>query len=448
LLIAMSSLCGQFRFVAFVGLILCGAPILHAQQPDHATALAILKPYEGESVEGVDCSTLVGKVMSGYQGWFNTPDDGAGRGWTHYGKRGRFEPGQCTIDLWPDMSELAEDERFATPFRHADGSTAYVFSSHKRATVVRHFQWMREYGIDGAFVQRFASTLGDPRAHVHNNTVLSNCRAGANEQGRAYALMYDLSGLPAGGTQRVIDDWKQLVTRMKLTRDPRDRAYLHEGGKPVVAIWGVGFDDNRRYTLEETAELIRFFKSDPDFGGCTVMLGVPTGWRTLDRDAVNDPKLHEVIALGDIVSPWTVGRYNTPDDVARHATRDWQTDIAWCREREKMYLPVVFPGFSWHNLKPQFPPEQIPRLGGRFLWKQYTEAQRVGATMVYAAMFDEIDEGTAIFKCTNTPPIGASPFVTYDSLPSDHYLWLTGQGARLIRGEISVGDSLPSRSEP
>ena len=51
-------------------------------------------------------------------------------------------------------------------------------------------------------------------------------------------------------------------------------------------------------------------------------------------------------------------------------------------------------------------------------------------------MFDEIDEGTAIFKCTNDPPVGASSFLTYEGKPSDHYLWLTGQGAKLIREEM------------
>jgi hypothetical protein len=58
--------------------------------------------------------------------------------------------------------------------------------------------------------------------------------------------------------------------------------------------------------------------------------------------------------------------------------------------------------------------------------------------MIYQAMFDEVDEGTAIFKCTNSPPVGANPFVTFEGLPSDHYLWLTGMGGRLLRGEIEA----------
>ena len=51
-------------------------------------------------------------------------------------------------------------------------------------------------------------------------------------------------------------------------------------------------------------------------------------------------------------------------------------------------------------------------------------------------MFDELDEGTAIFKCTNDPPIGASKFQTYEGLPSDHYLKLCKRGRALLRGDL------------
>jgi hypothetical protein len=96
-------------------------------------------------------------------------------------------------------------------------------------------------------------------------------------------------------------------------------------------------------------------------------------------------------------------------------------------------------------MRPEARLDQIPRRGGRFLWTQMVEAKRAGATALYVAMFDEMDEGTAIFKCTNTPPVGASPFVTEKGLPSDHYLWLTGMGGRMLRGEVEATDDLPKR---
>ncbi|WP_197084040.1 hypothetical protein [Sphingobacterium sp. Ag1] len=42
--------------------------------------------------------------MAGYQGWFNSPTDGADRGWYHYRGKNGFQPGSTNIDFWPDVS--------------------------------------------------------------------------------------------------------------------------------------------------------------------------------------------------------------------------------------------------------------------------------------------------------------------------------------------------------
>ena len=88
----------------------------------------------------------------------------------------------------------------------------------------------------------------------------------------------------------------------------------------------------------------------------------------------------------------------------------------------------------------------IPRQGGRFYWQQLSTAIRSGAKMIYVAMFDEVDEGTAIFKCTDNPPV-ANPakFIDMDGMPSDHYLWLTGEAAKMLRGEKPLTDKMPQR---
>jgi hypothetical protein len=208
-------------------------------------------------------------------------------------------------------------------------------------------------------------------------------------------------------------------------------------------VWGVGFNDGRRYTLEECKRLVEFLKQD----GCTVMLGVPTGFRELTRDSVTNTALHDVIQLADVVSPWAVGRYRGPVEAKRHGEKTWQPDLAWCAERKIDFLPVVFPGFSWFNMfGRQF--DLMPRMKGEFLWSQFVAAKRAGATMLYVAMFDEVDEGTAIFKCTNDTPVSETArFVTYEGLPSDFYLRLTGEGAKMLRGERPVTEAMPQRRD-
>ena len=379
---------------------------------------------------------LTGKVVCGYQGWFTCPTDGANRGWTHWGsgmdpKRPEKNPGRVGVDLWPDMSELTAAERYPTRFRKADGSAAEVFSSHNEATVLRHFRWMREYGIDGVFLQRFVVDLmTDPVTRAHRDQVLAHCRKGAKAEGRALAVMYDLSGCDTRTVGRTIEDWRELRHSRQLTADAD---YLRHQDRPLVGVWGIGFND-RGYSLAACRELVEALKAD----GCSVLLGLPSGWRGLHLDAVQDPELHAILRLADIVSPWTVGRYGDAGGIRDHEHRFLKPDLEWCRKNRLAYLPVVFPGFSWHNLHGgQL--NQIPRDRGRFLWSQFLAAKQAGAEMIYVAMFDEVDEGTAIFKCVNDVPVGAgAKFIGYEGLPSDYYLRLTGFGARLLRGEITA----------
>ena len=49
-------------------------------------------------------------------------------------------------------------------------------------------------------------------------------------------------------------------------------------------------------------------------------------------------------------------------------------------------------------------------------------------------MFDEIDEGTAIFKCAKKVPVGESLFVPLEEeVESDHYLKLVGEAGKVLR---------------
>jgi hypothetical protein len=254
--------------------------------------------------------------------------------------------------------------------------------------------------------------------------------------------MYDLTGLPRGGTSRIIEDWKLLVDRMRIRNDS---AYLRHNNKPVVGVWGVGFGDSRRYTLQECRDLVNFLKNDPRYGGNTVVLGVPTYWRSLNRDSVRDPRLHDVIRAADIVCPWTIARYRTVADARAYARTQLAGDFTWCRSRGIEMMPTVFPGFSWSNSRAATFNE-VPRQRGQFLWTQFAEARQAGARMVYQAMFDEVDEATAIFKVSQTPPQAQGvQFLTHEGQSNDHYLWLVGQATQMIRGATPLRFTAPSR---
>jgi hypothetical protein len=88
---------------------------------------------------------------------------------------------------------------------------------------------------------------------------------------------------------------------------------------------------------------------------------------------------------------------------------------------------------------------QIPRNGGRFLWTQAHERIRLGATMLYVAMFDEMDEATAIFKHATRVPEGTMGFANEKDVPPDHYLWLTGEIGRALRRERAPDEEMPER---
>ena len=380
-----------------------------------------------ESMSRVRFKSIRNLVMAGYQGWFNTPKDGAGLGWKHFEKEKEFKPGKCTIDLWPDVSEY--EKTYETAFKLPDETPAKVFSSYDASTTDLHFKWMKQYGIDGVFMQRFVVSIRNQKGKDNYNKILNNAVLSAEKYDRAICLMYDLSGMEAGEEDILIRDWKELCEKYKLV-SRNNNHYVYHHGKPLVAVWGIGFNDRRKYGYEQVKKIIDFLKSE----GCSILVGVPTHWRTLTIDAVSDTRLLELVKQADIVHPWLVGRFD--NHTYESYRKSIEEDIKWCKANGKDYIPVLFPGFSWHNMKKDAPQNMIPRLGGRFFWKQVKGAVDAGAESLYLAMFDEIDEGTAFFKCTNTPPVGESSFITYEGEAPDHYLWLAGEAAKYLRGEL------------
>ncbi|MBM4071661.1 MAG: hypothetical protein FJ271_22430 [Planctomycetes bacterium] len=404
------------------------------------TGLARLSPFAvgmlfiGSGVarpepKDIDTRTLRGKVLCGYQGWFRCPGDGTKSGWMHWSRDAqRITVRALTFEMWPDLSDFTADEKFAAPgFTHADGKQAYLFSSAHPKTVQRHFEWLRDHDIDGVFLQRFLVNLDDPGME----RVLSHVRNSARNTGRVFAVEYDMTGM---SSDKIVDalsrDWRRLVRDLKITQDPR---YLHHNGKPVLAIFGF-FSD--RFDAALARQIIASVRKETH--GVTLIGSGQWWWRT-EKDAA----WAKVLRTFDIICPWNVGNTTMVDGRVQARTDMWTQDLAEARKAGMGFMPVIYPGFGWDNLMKKKPGSTtIPRRGGQFLWEQFTTARRLDIDMAKIAMFDEVDEGTAIFKVSNQPP-RPGRFLTYEDLPADWYLRLTGAGARLLRDKGVPGKEIP-----
>lgn len=395
-------------------------------------------------VAEVDPSTMIGKLLMGYQGWHASPGDGsANNKWVHWFGSNTPDAANAQFDFWPDTSELDADELFATSLTYSNGSTAKLYSAYKQKTVVRHFKWMQENHLDGVFFQRFLSDLPGGNLSALRNQVATNVRVGAETYGRVFAIMYDVSGYATNALfSKLTNDWTYLINTQRVTNSS---AYLYHKGKPVVAIWGFGFSDGNHLSSPQLAQqTIDWFKA----AGCTVMGGVPKGWRTLSGDSYSDPAWSAVYRSFDVISPWTVGRYSSNSGADTYRTSYIVPDLADCTSHGIDYLPVIFPGFSWTNLN-SGPFNQIPRNGGNFYWRQAYNAVLSGCTMIYGAMFDEVDEGTAMYKLAPTaaqlPAQGTFVPLNIDgyNLNSDWYLRLADQAGKMLRGEIPQTTTIP-----
>jgi len=395
-------------------------------------------------------TTLQGKQIVGYQGWFVCPDAaGSSNGWVHW-----MQDKRATIDMLPDTTELNESELCPTPWTTPAGKATYVYSAQNSVTVDRHFAWMQEYGIDGVALQRFATELGDPLRGPQIDRVLVNVQSSAERHDRTFFVEYDLTGThDRKGIQHVIADWATLETRSI----SRSASYQQHRGRPVIGLFGLGFRGNRYITSDLAEELIAGLKRvSANYGGVTVFAGVPADWRAGSAKNLEHTNWDSVYRSVDVISPWTVGHYRSTE-TADQFRRDYiEPDLAATKHIGVDYMPVIFPGFSWHNLwavrgDSNRPVNQIPRDCGRFYWRQVFNAVDAGSTMIFTAMFDEVDEGTAIFKTVPTDDRlpSSPPFLPLDAdgchLPSDWYLRVAGKAASVLQGTIPNSSELPMK---
>ncbi len=380
-------------------------------------------PYTGRSVKPQDNSTLKGKVMAGYQGWFRTPNDPDGRGWFHWGN---IQNGTFTTDMWPDVSKYPVGclEK-AGAVKLASGKPGYLFSSAWPDVVDTHFRLMREHDIDGVFLQRFVSD----NFHSINGSpewVLANVRAAAHREGRLWAVEYDVSGYPdAKLLETLRTDWRWLVDEFGVRGDAN---YAREGGKPVVFIWGLPFPD-RRISVATANAVVEFFRNDPKYGGNYVIGGIPNNWRTLPTPWQEHLKQYACVL------PWM--------------SESYVEDLADFGKLGISCYTHVSPGFSWANLK-HLPGGDLtvaytPREGGRRYWNLWSKAAKAHCEQIFVGMFDEYDEGTAILPMSDdvpVTPVRTGVAATFFNGPAarEH-----GELVHLPELQLALGEGTPAR---
>jgi len=414
------------------------------------TALALGTALTPASAQTVDPSTLIGKVLVGYQGWFRCPGDGSpGNNWSHWSSNNAVpSAATITVDDYPDLTGMDPASLCPAVNYTIQGKPAYLFSSYPKQTAETHFAWMQEYGIDGVLAQRFIGEIPNQVAEHENS--LRNIMAAAQDHGRVFAVEYDLSADYTGYSNAQIlavlqNDWNHLVNDLGITRSP---AYLRHNGKPLVSLWGIGLTGNHISDPVLAREIITWFQQTAH---ATVMGGVSNGWATPGQNgSAPGAGWAAVYAQLDVIQPWTVGVNSTIADANAYLTQHLQPEMALTAKNHQLYMPVLIPGSADHNADRSSYPNGAARLGGTLLWQQAYNARSVGAHAVKIAMFDEINEGTAIFKVASlrsqAPDQGY--WLTLDAdgdvLPSDFYMRLAYEIKRTLAGTIPNSATLPA----
>ncbi|HZP54775.1 lectin [Actinocrinis sp.] len=372
---------------------------------------------------------VVGKITVGYQGWFACVGDGAPiNAWWHWSQNWSQAPSPSNnvIKAWPDMREYAKT--YQTAYANLNnGQPATLFSSYDQSTVNTHFLWMQQNGCDTAALQRFNpnSSEGPTR-----DAMAGKVRTAAETYGRKFYIMYDVTGW-ANMQSEIKTDWTG-----KMSAHTASAAYARQNGKPVVCIWGFGFNDaNHPWDAATCLDVVNWFKGQ----GCYVIGGVPREWRTGTGGSRSG--YLGVYHAFDMLSPWMVGAIGNVADSDNAYNTYTVPDQADCTANGIDYQPCVLPGDVSAN----------QRAHGDFMWRQFYNMVRAGVQGIYISMFDEYGEGNQIAKTAENQAMtpAGSGLLALDAdgtaCSSDYYLRLTDDGGRMLKGQIALTATRPTQ---
>ena len=389
---------------------------LIAQKTGYVRSTTPISQYFGDytlvldSINGSSSGDVVGKVVVGYQGWFSCSGDGSPLNYF----------GHMNLEMWPDVRDYTKT--YAYDGTLGNGKPAAMFSAWDQSTVNLHVLWMQQNGIDCAAIQRFGNELDNGSLKAWRDRTATRLMNAAQTYDRKFYVMYDISGWNSFQTE-IKTDWTNTINgTLKLTSSS---AYAKQTNKPVVCVWGIGFPD-RPGNVSSWTDVITWFKNQ----GCYVIGGTPGSFAT---DAANS----SVYSACNMDMPWPVGAVETMSTFQSGYTRD----LAYCKAHGIDYQAGCFAGYAFHNSNGSGK-NLIPRKYGNFMWSQFAGMRNAGVQSVYVAMFDEMNEGTSIFKCAEDSTMipAGKYFLTLDAdgvhVSSDFYLRLVNNGGRMVKGLI------------
>lgn len=253
--------------------------------------------------------------------------------------------------------------------------------------------------------------------------------------GRKFYIVYDASGW--GNLAALKTDWTNTITgTLNLTASS---GYAHQNGKPVVCIYGLGYASHPS-NLADVLDLINWFKAQ----GYYVIGSVPGQWRTGTGDSKSG--FIDAYKAFNMISGWAVGRAVD----ANYAPRV-TGDRDFCNANGMDYQPCAYPGAAFYNTNCLVSAQnQFPRNHGDFLWAQFATFKNAGVISAYVAMFDELNEGTSIFKVAEDASMvpAGKYFLTLDAdgthVSSDFYLRLVNDGSKMLKGQIPYTTTEPT----
>lgn len=394
----------------------------------------------------VDPTTIAGKHIVGYQGWFRVPGDGSGANdWSHwFGGNQTVTLANLRVDGWPDMTGYPTGEKLDSTWDTGSGAPSYIFSSFRTATINHHVSLMQANNIDCIAVQRFITQTRNTKDKALADKRVSTIKSAAATYGRTFFVMYDVNGSGGSGRtepgliQELKDDWLYLMSTYQITSGGR---YQNAHSKPLVIVYGL--DKESPYTSAAMDELRTWFLQTQN-----VTMGVGVSWAWMNQPFV------DAIKRCGVVLPWSVGAFKmtSATDVGApdsYRTGQLRANLDWAHvNANKTIIPVVWAGYSHKNASSTGEVlNSHKRWGGCNYWRQVynTISEQIAQgepRILYTAMFDEVSEGTAILPQIAAkvdlpdPAKDALVYLNMDgyTLSRDWYLKVAGQATNYVRG--------------